>query len=74
MPEVKRLDLAEINSDIHAGADYRRAMIPVFTRRALEGGCSPEDIRHVVVLATTTLGFPSMMATMTWVDDVLERS
>jgi aerobic carbon-monoxide dehydrogenase medium subunit len=28
-------DLADINSDIHAGADYRRAMIPVFTRRAL---------------------------------------
>jgi CO/xanthine dehydrogenase FAD-binding subunit len=24
-----------INSDIHAGADYRRAMIGVFTKRAL---------------------------------------
>ena len=30
-------DLAEINSDLHASADYRRAMIPVFARRALEG-------------------------------------
>ena len=30
-------DLGELNSDIHASADYRRAMIPVFTRRALEG-------------------------------------
>jgi carbon-monoxide dehydrogenase medium subunit len=27
--------LADVNSDIHASADYRRAMIPVFTRRAL---------------------------------------
>ena len=27
---------AVVNSDIHASADYRRAMIPVFTRRALE--------------------------------------
>jgi carbon-monoxide dehydrogenase medium subunit len=26
-----------INSDIHASEDYRRAMIPVFTRRALAG-------------------------------------
>jgi hypothetical protein len=26
----------------------------------------------VVLLATTTLGFPSMMAVMTWVEDVLE--
>ena len=27
--------LVEVNSDIHASADYRRAMIQVFTRRAL---------------------------------------
>jgi len=27
----------DINADIHASADYRRAMIKVFTRRALEG-------------------------------------
>lgn len=29
------LDADEVNSDIHASAEYRRAMIPVFTRRAL---------------------------------------
>jgi carbon-monoxide dehydrogenase medium subunit len=29
-------DLESINSDIHASEDYRRSMIPVFTRRALE--------------------------------------
>lgn len=29
-------DLTALNSDLHASADYRRAMIPVFTRRALE--------------------------------------
>jgi len=29
-------DLADVNVDLHAGADYRRAMIPVFARRALE--------------------------------------
>ena len=28
-------DLGELNSDIHASADYRRAMVQVFTRRAL---------------------------------------
>jgi carbon-monoxide dehydrogenase medium subunit len=28
--------VADINADLHASADYRRAMIPVFTRRALE--------------------------------------
>ena len=29
-------DLEVVNSDIHASEEYRRAMIPVFTRRALE--------------------------------------
>jgi carbon-monoxide dehydrogenase medium subunit len=28
--------VADINADLHASADYRRAMIPVFTKRALE--------------------------------------
>ena len=28
--------LADINADLHGSADYRRAMIPVFTKRALE--------------------------------------
>ena len=40
-------------------------------RRALEVGCTPEEIRHVVLLAATTVGFPSMMAALSWVDDIL---
>jgi aerobic carbon-monoxide dehydrogenase medium subunit len=31
------LGMKDVNSDIHASEAYRRAMIPVFTRRALEG-------------------------------------
>jgi alkylhydroperoxidase/carboxymuconolactone decarboxylase family protein YurZ len=42
------------------------------TRRALEAGCSPAEIRHVALLATTTIGFPGMMAALSWVDDILE--
>src|SRR5262245_44912877 len=38
------------------------------TRRALEAGSTPEEIRHLVLLSTTTLGFPSMMKTMSWVE------
>ena len=29
--------LEDVNSDIHASAEYRRAMVPVFTERALAG-------------------------------------
>jgi alkylhydroperoxidase/carboxymuconolactone decarboxylase family protein YurZ len=41
------------------------------TRRAVEAGCSAEEIRHVVLLATTTLGFPTMMKALSWVEDIV---
>jgi AhpD family alkylhydroperoxidase len=43
------------------------------TRRALEAGASPDEVRHVVALAAPTLGFPTTIAVSTWVDDVLRR-
>ncbi len=50
----------------HEGAVHAHA------RKARRAGCTPDEIRHAVVLATTTLGFPSMMAAYSWVDDVLK--
>ena len=41
------------------------------TRLALEAGASAEEVRHVALLATTTLGFPSMMRSLHWVEDML---
>jgi alkylhydroperoxidase/carboxymuconolactone decarboxylase family protein YurZ len=40
-------------------------------RKALEAGVPPDDIRHAVLLALPTIGLPSMMAAMSWVDDTL---
>ncbi len=44
------------------------------TRRALEAGASPEEIRHVGLLALTTLGFPRMMTGLAWIDDVVDET
>jgi AhpD family alkylhydroperoxidase len=41
------------------------------TRRALEAGATPEEVRHVVALAAPTLGFPVTVAAYTWVEEVL---
>lgn len=43
------------------------------TRRALEAGCTPAEIRHAVLLSVTSQGFPNMMAALSWVDDVLDQ-
>ncbi|MDX1429784.1 MAG: carboxymuconolactone decarboxylase family protein [Rhodothermales bacterium] len=50
----------------HEGAVHAHA------RKALDAGCTPEEIRHAVMLATTTLGFPAMMAALSWVDDIID--
>lgn len=52
---------------------WREGAVHSAAGRALAAGCSAAAIRHVVVLAITTLGFPSTMAAMRWVDDVLRR-
>jgi alkylhydroperoxidase/carboxymuconolactone decarboxylase family protein YurZ len=41
------------------------------TRRSLEAGASPAEIRHVIALAAPTLGFPTTVAVSSWAEDVL---
>jgi alkylhydroperoxidase/carboxymuconolactone decarboxylase family protein YurZ len=40
-------------------------------RRALEAGASREELRHVALLAITTLGFPAAMAVRAQIEDVV---
>jgi 4-carboxymuconolactone decarboxylase len=40
-------------------------------RRALAEGLSAAELRHVVVLAVTTIGFPHTVAALGWVEEVL---
>jgi 4-carboxymuconolactone decarboxylase len=42
-------------------------------RRALEEGIAPDELRHAVILALTTVGFPTMIAAMKWVDEVIKK-
>ena len=41
--------------------------------RALEAGATPEELRHAVIVLTSTIGFPTVAAALSWVDDVIER-
>ncbi len=42
------------------------------TRRALKAGASPEEINHTLLLLISTIGFPQVMAAISWCGDVLE--
>lgn len=42
------------------------------TRKALKAGVTADELRHAVMLALPTIGLPSTMAALSWVDDILE--
>ncbi len=43
------------------------------TRKALQSGCKVEEIKHAVILSLPTIGLPSMMAALSWVDDIINK-
>ena len=61
--------LALVKLAIAVGARLEGA-VHSHVRRSLEAGATIDECRHVVLLATTTIGFPAMMAALSWVEDV----
>lgn len=41
-------------------------------RKALAAGVTAEEVRHVIVLGATTIGWPATVRSWTWVQDVVE--
>lgn len=44
------------------------------TRRAIEAGATQEEIHHAIILLTSTIGFPTVSAALSWADDILKQS
>lgn len=40
-------------------------------RRCRSEGVTPEEMRQVILLSITTLGFPAAMAGLSWIEDIL---
>jgi alkylhydroperoxidase/carboxymuconolactone decarboxylase family protein YurZ len=62
---------ALIKLAISTGARLQGA-VHSHVRKALGAGASKEEMRHVALLALPTIGFPSMMAALSWIDDINE--
>ncbi|MBI2419044.1 MAG: carboxymuconolactone decarboxylase family protein [Ignavibacteriales bacterium] len=64
---------ALIKLAISTGARFEGA-VHSHTRKAVKSGCTKEELRQVALLALPTIGLPSMMAALSWIDDVIEDS
>ena len=63
---------ALIKLAISTGAGMEGA-VHSHTRKAIEAGCTKEEIKQTVILALPTIGFPATMAVMSWVEDIIEE-
>jgi alkylhydroperoxidase/carboxymuconolactone decarboxylase family protein YurZ len=54
-----------------AAASRSEGAVPSQVRRALKAGAHPEEIYPAVILLTSTIGFPSTSAALSWVYDIL---
>ncbi|RME85501.1 MAG: carboxymuconolactone decarboxylase family protein [Caldilineae bacterium] len=55
-----------------AVASQREGAVHAHVRKAIEAGLSAEAIRHAILLAVPTLGFPATMAALSWAEDILD--
>ena len=54
-----------------AVASHSRGAVRSNVRKALDAGVEPAEIEHVILLALTTSGLPTVIAAWQWAQDVL---
>ncbi len=67
-PRTRRL----IKLALSVGANSEGA-VHSHVRQALEEGLAQEELQQVALLAITTLGFPSAMAAISWINDIVKK-
>ena len=54
-----------------AAGSHTEGSVHSQVRKALDAGLKPDEIRHAILVGLTAIGFPRMMAAMTWAEDIL---
>ena len=55
-----------------AAAIRSEGAIHSHTKRALKAGAQVEEIYHSLILLTSTIGFPNVMAALSWASDIID--
>jgi AhpD family alkylhydroperoxidase len=62
--------VAELIQLAAAATAHSEGAVHSHARRALKAGASADEVRHAILLLTSTIGFPAVSAALSWVDDV----
>lgn len=67
--DAKTIELLQL---VAAAAVRSEGALHSHARRALENGASGEDLYHCLLAITSTIGFPVVAASISWLEDVLQ--
>jgi AhpD family alkylhydroperoxidase len=62
---------AELIQLAAAAAVRSEGSVHSHARRAIQAGAKPDEVRHALILLTSTIGFPTVSAALSWTEDVL---
>lgn len=66
--EEKTVQLIQLGA---AAAIRSEGAVHSHARRAMEAGAKPKEIRQSLLVLGSMIGFPNVIAALSWVDDVL---
>jgi 4-carboxymuconolactone decarboxylase len=69
--DSKALHLVQLAA---AAAVRSEGAVHSHTRRALEEGVTPDEVRHALISLTSTIGFPNVTAALSWCEDVFKAA
>lgn len=61
--------VAELIQLAAAATVHSEGAVHSHVRRARKAGATPDEISHTILLLTSTIGFPSVAAALSWIDD-----
>jgi alkylhydroperoxidase/carboxymuconolactone decarboxylase family protein YurZ len=56
-----------------AAAIHSKGSVSSHAARALDSGATIEEIQHAVIVLTSTIGFPTVAAALSWIEEVIEN-
>jgi len=57
-----------------AAAIHSKGSVCSHAARALASGATLAEIQHAIIVLTSTIGFPTVAAALSWVDDMMEKN